>query len=336
MNPVISVLVPVRNEGDDLIECLASLARQSIPLENVEILIADGSDEAIPREILAAYPGSLSVVPNPARLMTVGLNLIAARAGGAYLAIVSAHSAVPPDYLRDALGAIEATGAANIGGRIVKVARSSWGRAIAAATSSPLAVGDAIQHYGTRPRPTDSAFPGFIERRAFDAIGGFDERLACNEDDEFNARLRASGRAVWYEPRLVVTYRPRERMSALFAQYYRYGRWKLAIARLGRRGYLRWRHLVPSATVVLAASVPLSILFVPPLGVLLALLGVVYVALAALEGLRMARRFDASPWKTALVFPVVHAAYGIGFLRGLIDRGLPVERAISRTVVSKP
>jgi hypothetical protein len=40
----------------------------------------------------------------------------------------------------------------------------------------------------------------------------------------------------------------------------------------------------------------------------------------------MSGAYAATTWRTALVFPVVHAAYGLGFLRGLLDRGLPAER----------
>ena len=40
----------------------------------------------------------------------------------------------------------------------------------------------------------------------------------------------------------------------------------------------------------------------------------------------MGRRYGSNALRTALVFPVVHAAYGLGFLRGLLDRGLPKER----------
>jgi succinoglycan biosynthesis protein ExoA len=334
--PLVSVLVPVRNEVDELAGCLDSLARQSLPLSRVEVLVADGSDRPIPDAVVSAYPGRVTVLPNPARRMTTGLNQIAARARGTYLAIVSAHSTLPPDYLESAVRVIEETGAANVGGRIWKVAHTSWGRAIAAATSSPLAVGNAVQHHGAKPQPADSAFPGFIERQAFEKIGGFDVRLACNEDDEFNARLRSSGRVVWYEPSLVVSYHPRERLGDLFAQYFRYGRWKPAVARLGSPGYLRWRHVVPTVAVLTAAAAPGLIQLLPASRIPLLALGSTYLGLAVAEGWRMGRRHGASPWRTAATFPVVHVAYGAGFLRGLVDRGLPDEPGFTTSTGTRP
>lgn len=212
-----------------------------------------------------------------------------------------------------------------MGARIRKVAKSPWGRAIAAATSSPLGVGGSIQHHGREAGPADSAFPGFIDRTAFDAVGGFNPDLACNEDDEFNARLRAAGHVIWYDPSVEVAYRPRETLGGVFRQYFRYGRWKVAVARTGIPGYLRFRHVVPTLAVVSAVLLPVVALrrriLVPPMVAGAALYGV----LAGREARRLGPPADAAPWRVAAAFPIIHAAYGLGFLRGLLDRGMPDE-----------
>jgi cellulose synthase/poly-beta-1,6-N-acetylglucosamine synthase-like glycosyltransferase len=322
--PFISVLLPVRGESQELVECLASLARQTYPRDRFEVLIADGSDRPIDPAILPAGV-DIHVYPNEARVMSPGLNMVASHARGEYLAIVSAHSHLPDGYFERMVAAARATGASNVGTRILKVAHSAWGRAIAAATSSPFGVGSSVQHHGVVAGPADSAFPGFIARSMFDKLGGFNAALACNEDDEFNARLRAAGGLVWYDPAVEVAYRPRETLSGLFRQQFRYGRWKVAVARLGVPGYLRARHAIPSLVVVGAVVGPLASIAWRPLVIPTGVAAVAYVALAVAEGRRMGRRHGAATWRTAVVFPVVHAGYGIGFLRGLLDRGLPKE-----------
>jgi GT2 family glycosyltransferase len=322
--PFVSVLLPVRGETAELAECLASLARQTYPRDRFEVLIADASDTPIDP---AVVPAGLDahVYSNPARVMSPGLNMLATHARGDYLSIVSAHSYLPEGYFEHMVDTAAATGAANVGTRVLKVARSPWGLAIAAATSSPFGVGSSVQHHGTQAEPADSAFPGFIARPMFEKLGGFNTALACNEDDEFNARVRAAGGLVWYEPAVEVAYRPRETLAGVFRQHYRYGRWKIAVARLGVPGYLRARHAIPSAVVVGAVAGPvLSIVWllfaVPTVAA-----GLAYCALALEEGRRMGRHYGSNPLRTAVVFPVVHAAYGLGFLRGLLDRGLPKE-----------
>lgn len=327
--PFVSVLLPVRNETVDLAECLASLAEQTYPAELTEIVIADASDNPLDPIHLQAGPRRITVLRNERIIMAPGLNMAAERARGDYLAIVSAHSVLPRDYLERMVDAAGRTSAANVGGRSVKAGRSAWGNAVAAASSSPFAVGDAAQHFGSRPGPLDSAFPGFIARRAFDRIGGFNPHLACNEDDEFNARLRASGEVVWYEPTVEVLYRSRDSLRGLWRQYYRYGRWKLAIARMGVSGYLRWHHYVPALALALVAATPLLGWLSPYLAAPTLILGVAYLILSFAEAWRLSRLHRASVLRTWLVFPILHAAYGTGFLRGVFDAALPTERGVS-------
>ena len=325
-HPLISVLVPVRGESTELVECLASLSAQTYPHDRFEVLLADASDKPIDPKGL---PGDLDVrvYPNPARFMGPGVNMVAGHARGDYVAIPSAHSSLPPDYLERMVATALATGATNVGTRIRKVASSPWGRAIAAATSSPFGVGSSVQHHGTQAGPAESAFPSFITRSKFLELGGFDARLSFNQDDDFNARLRAAGGLVWYEPGVEVVYHPRETLRALFRQQFRYGRWKVAVARLGVPGYMRPRHAIPSLVVVGAVVGPLASIVWHPLAIPTAAAAAAYCALAVIEGRRMSPAYHATTWRTALVFPVVHAAYGLGFLRGLLDRGLPVEGA---------
>jgi succinoglycan biosynthesis protein ExoA len=322
--PYVSILLPVRGEQEDLVACLESLAAQTYPRDRFEVLIADASDTPIQAGIIPAGVNA-SIIPNPERLMSRGLNLVAGQARGDYLAIVSAHSWLPPDYLEQMAATAAATGAANVGTRILKVARTDWGRAIAAATTSPLGVGGSIQHHGSAAGEADSAFPGFIERAAFERVGGFNPDLACNEDDEFNARVRASGRAIWFEPAVEVAYRPRETLTGAFRQYFRYGRWKVAVARTGVPGYLRLRHAVPALALGAGLALSMATLWRRVLGIPLAAAGIAYLALALAEGRRLAPAHGARPWRAAMAFPFIHAGYGLGFMRGLLDRGMPRE-----------
>ena len=103
---------------------------------------------------------------------------------------------------------------------------------MALATSTPLGAGDARYRIGGPEGPVDTVFPGVFRREAVDAAGGFDESLLRNEDYELNWRLRARGGTVWFDPALVVEYRPRGSLRALARQYFDYGRWKRVM--LGR------------------------------------------------------------------------------------------------------
>jgi hypothetical protein len=102
----------------------------------------------------------------------------------------------------------------------------------------------------------------------------------------------------------------------LFAQYYQYGFWKVAVIRKHRRPASR-RHLVPGVcvalTVALAAA---SLLWRWPIAVLAALVATYFIAaVSASIGAAHRNGWDLLPALPA-VFAVYHVAYGLGFLAG--------------------
>ena len=82
---------------------------------------------------------------------------------------------------------------------------------------------------GAGEGPVDTTFPGVFRRDMLDAAGGWDESLPANEDDALNWVLRACGGIVWFDPTLVVDYRPRGDVRTLALQYFGYGRRKAAM-----------------------------------------------------------------------------------------------------------
>ena len=79
--------------------------------------------------------------------------------------------------------------------------------------------------------------------------------MPANEDYALNRVLRARGGIVWFDPALVVDYRPRGDVRALALQYFRYGRWKAAMLARHPRS-LRARQLA-ALFARAAAAVPL-------------------------------------------------------------------------------
>ena len=211
-----------------------------------------------------------------------------------------------------------------MGGRVNPVGFSFFERAVALATSTPLGAGGARYRIGGAEGPVDTVFPGVFRREALAAAGGFDESLLRNEDYELNWRLRARGGTVWFDPALVVDYRPRGSLRALARQYFDYGRWKRVV--LGRHPRsLKLRQAAPplllaalAASGALAVAGGLADRAAPGSGTLLmgaaavcpAGYGLLLIGASAAIGLR--RRCAA-----ALLLPVVaatiHLAWAAGF-----------------------
>jgi hypothetical protein len=152
----------------------------------------------------------------------------------------------------------------------------------------------------------------------FERIGGFDEELVRNQDDEFNLRLQRAGGRIWQSARIQSWYQPRTSLRALWRQYTQYGYWKVrVIQKHGRPAALR--HLVPAAWVGTLGLLPLlGLAWAPAWSLWLGLVGL-YGAGVLVAAVQTARQ---SEWALLPLLPAVfvcyHIAYGVGFLRGLL------------------
>ena len=335
--PPVSVIVPARNAQATLPATLDSILAQDYG-GVIDVIVADGSDTSATRDLLRLRFPSVRRVPNPEGTIPCGLNRALAVARHDIIARCDAHSTLPPDYLAQAVRTLQRTGAANVGGRVNPVGTTRFERAVALATQSPLGAGDARYRIGGAEGPVDTAFPGVFRRDRLDAAGGWDESLPVNEDYALNWVLRTSGGIVWFDPALVVDYRPRGDVRALARQYFGYGRWKAAMLARHPRS-LRARQLAaPLLVAALAASGALAIasdLAPPPLAALFAsaaaAVPLLYVAAvlgaSAMIGLRT-RRLEA--WVVPAVAVTIHLAWGIGFMVGLVRLASFRRRSVRR------
>ena len=256
--PFVSVLVPVRNEAGFIGPCLRALAAQDYPRDRFEVIVLDGmSNDGTELEVrrAAVEPGLRIVIEaNRRRTTATALNRGLQLALGDIIIRVDGHTRVAPDFVRRNVAALQEHGADAAGGSIDTRARTTTGRAIALAMSSPFGVGDAAFRTqgggeGARPRWTDSVPFAAYRRDVFDRIGVFAEDIDRGEDDEFNYRLRERGGRILHSPDVRSEYYSRESFGALWRQYWGYGLAKAAV--LGRHPRrLRPRHLVPSAFVL--------------------------------------------------------------------------------------
>jgi len=230
---------------------------------------------------------------------------------------VDGHTIIEPDYVRACVDLLESSGADNVGGRMHAVGTGLWGEAIALATSSSFGVGGARFHYSEREEEVDTVYMGAWNRALFERIGGFDEELVRNQDDEFNYRLRAAGGRILLSPHIRSLYNNRNSLRALAKQYYQYGLYKIRVLQKHPR-QMQSRQFIPplfTAGVIGGALIaPFSDLL---RSVWLAVLALYLLA----NGLVSARIGRESGWRTfpalVILFATLHLSYGAGFLVGL-------------------
>jgi succinoglycan biosynthesis protein ExoA len=328
--------MPIRNEERFIARSLGAVLAQDLPDAAYEVLVVDGmSDDGTLAAIEAtaraagwqvdvdgtgaldgARGGVVRVLPNPKRTAPAAMNVGIGASAGAIVVRVDGHCEIEPDYVRRCIEVIEAEGYECVGGVLDTITDSEAGRAIAIAQSSVFGVGNnAYRVRSENPGFSDTVPFGAYQREVFDRIGGFDEELVRNQDDELNFRLLQSGGRVWYDPSIRSRYHARDSLRALWRQYFQYGSFKVRVAQK-RGGFASWRHVVPGAFVVaLAGSVAVGALTRHRRVALV--VAVPYVAVNLAESVRLGRREHASPVRIARAFSVLHLAYGTGFVSGV-------------------
>ena len=329
--PLLSVIVPVRNEREWIRACLESILADA-PQGGLEVIVVDGeSDDGTQEEVrkLAADDPRLRLLTNPSQFVPQAMNIGIAAASGRFIGRVDGHCEVVAGYFSGCLERL-ATGSFDcIGGVLVNEGRTPAGRAVSAATSSPIGVGSARFRTGRGGESlVDTLAFGVYRRDVFERIGPFDETLVRNQDDELNLRLVRAGGQILLVPALRIKYYVRDSIRMLGRQYFQYGYWKWRVFRKhGRFGSVR--QLAPTLLVLALFLSTAAAPFLP--GGLYLLLGIYtpYMLIVAGEGVRLAIVHRAPPGRTCMAIITLHVSYGIGLLKAMVDS------ALGRTAPSK-
>ena len=345
-SPLISVVIPCRNEADYIKSCLKSVLTQEDLPGDMEIIVADGLSDDGTREILARMAGKddrIRVIDNPERYTSYALNHAIKAARGHYIIRMDVHTVYAPDYIHECLQELKRRGSDNIGGPWVARGDCYISKAIAAAFQSNFAAGGALAHDPTYEGPLETVYLGCWPRKTFEKFGLFDEELVRNQDDEHNLRIKRGGGTIWQSPAIRSWYVPRASLRRLFQQYRQYGFWKVRVIQKHKLP-ASIRHLVPG---LFLAILTLS-LGVTACGFIFGLFGqgsntiaviglitflsilFLYLVVSITASALTAFRTD---WKYILILPAVfvcyHFGYGIGFMEGILNFLLLKKRGIA-------
>jgi len=310
-SPSVTVILPILNEEADLQNCISAILKQDYDGE-IEIILALGPSKDNTNQIarnLAAADKRIKLVNNPTGQTAKGLNLAIAESSFEIICRIDGHSEISNSYLKTAVSVMQEKGAVNVGGLMHADGQSGLQRTVAQAMRSKLGVGASKFHTGGKAGPSDTVYLGTFKKSAILAAGGFDERYIRAQDWELNHRMRAQGGLIWFDPRLVVTYRPRKSLSKLAKQYFQYGRWRRVISRQHPKT-TNFRYLAPPVALVINL---LSVVF----GVLVAkiffLPVLIYMTILIIGGLFIGRNI-ADKLLMPIVFATMHLSWGAGFI----------------------
>ncbi|MGZ4708505.1 MAG: glycosyltransferase [Acidimicrobiales bacterium] len=245
---LVSVIIPAIRWDAHLARAVETVEAQLLASElAVEVAVALAEPETAP-------PGAaVTVVANPCGSIPVGLNRAVAATSGAIVARVDSRCDLPRDYLVRVVRGLDDPHVGAVGGAALVLDRGILGSAYAVAFNSPL-LGPSRYRFSRTSGLTDSPYLGAWRREVLEAVGGFDERLPRNQDNDLAERIQAHGFEVRYDAGAVVGYVAGRSLGATLRHHHSFGWWRMAQRRQGGQG-LAPRHVaVVGAAAVGAAS----------------------------------------------------------------------------------
>ena len=310
-NPSVSVVLPILNEERDLAACISAILQQKYDGE-IEVILALGPSSDKTDEIadkLVAQDKRIKLVKNPSGKTATALNLAIAASANEIICRIDGHAEISDTYIDTAVKILQKSGAVNVGGVMNAAASSGFQSVVARAMKSKLGVGASKFHTGGEAGPADTVYLGTFLKSAVLQAGGFNEKYIRAQDWELNHRLRLNGGVIWFDPRLIVTYRPRETFIKLAKQYFEYGRWRRAVSR-AHPGTVNFRYLAPPVALTLnLISLILGVIINPIFfTILMAYLSLLIIG-GVIEGKSMFEKL-----RLPSVFLTMHMSWGLGFL----------------------
>lgn len=315
---IVSVIVPLYNEERYIASLLESLEKQTYPRENMEWILVDGMSGdgtvAVIRSAMETGLYPIVLLKNEKKKTPYALNLAIGEAKGKYIIRLDAHSYFYPDYIEKCVYYLEHTDADSVGGIAETQAEGFVGGAIAQMLSTKFGVGGSDFRTGDGNRYADTVPFGAFRREVFDRVGLFNPKLLRSEDNDMNARIRASGGKLWLADDIRFRYYCRDTVGGILKMGLQNGN-ALFRTLLENPRAMSLRHFIPFAFLM-------SLIVLPILGAFLPAFGWIFAAeMACYTLLDLYFSFCNKQPKYGLLnfwlYPLFHVTYGFGSLLGL-------------------
>jgi cellulose synthase/poly-beta-1,6-N-acetylglucosamine synthase-like glycosyltransferase len=326
---LVSIIIPIRNESAFIQRSLGAVLAQDYPRQLLEVWVADGNSTDDTRaqihHVCQQFPDfCVNIVDNPDQFMPMGFNRALSQARGDVIIMLGGHAEVAPDYVSQCVRLLSETDADCVGGAMETLATTPTGQVIALAMSSPFGVGGvAFRTLPEKEMEVDTSVFAAYRREVFQKIGGLDEEMIRNQDDEFNYRLRSQSGKILFAPSIRSRYYSRATFSSLWRQYFQYGLYKVRVLQKHPR-QMSLRQFIPPL-FVLALLFSALLAFFPATRFLSLVVPTVYVfaniAASTLTAFRANKTrqlpFAIYHFLLPFTFGILHLSYGLGFLLGI-------------------
>jgi len=322
----LSIGIIAYNEEAFLPNLLDDMKAQKYPHELMEIILIDSGSIDRTKYLMDEFKKnntdfySVQVLDNPKKVQAAGWNVAIKNFTGDVLARIDAHTKVTPEYSERVMENIK-DGEMVVGGiRPCIIEKDNSLANVLLQTENSL-FGSSINssRRGQEKSYVKTMFHAAYRREVFEKVGLFNEELLRTEDNEFHYRIRKAGYRLCYDPTIVSYQYARSDFKRMIKQKYGNGYW---IGKTLKKcpGCISIYHLVPFAFVmaIILTSI-LALLGIWQLGALMwGLYSVFAIGNTVISGIK--NKFYVQSILMPIMFLTLHILYGVGTVKGVIDR----------------
>lgn len=320
MNDFISIIMPLYNEEKYISNCIESLLKQDYPLAKMEWIFVDGcstdATKMIVQQFKNKYPKLIKIYDNPNKTVPYAMNIGIEHAKGKYIIRLDAHADYAVDYISKCVHYLNTTDADNVGGVAETKSKGFVGKCIAKMLSSKFGVGNSQFRTNGESGYVDTVPFGAFRKEVFEKLGGYDERLTRNQDNEMNYRIRKNGGKIYLANDILFSYYCRDSLKGITDMAVKNGMWNVITMKLCP-GTMGIRHFIPFAFLLSLILMPVLSIIVKPIVYLFGAELVLYVILDFYFSLKSSD--DIKMFLLLIIlFPIFHITYGFGSVKGIV------------------
>ena len=323
---IVSLCMIAYNEADALSGLFKDISLQDYPHNKIEVVFVDSMSTDKTYEMMEKFKETgygfrnISIVQCMKKNQASSWNAALMTARGDVIIRVDAHARIPKDFVSRNIMNLE-DGENVVGGGRPHITSdiSSWKLTLLAAEDSLF--GSSVASYrrpSAQKEYLDSLFHAAYRREVIAKVGGFNENLGRTEDNEFHYRIRKAGYKMCCCPDIVSYQHARNNLKYMVHQKYSNGRW-IGLTLSECPGCLSYFHFAPFLFVM--ALLSCSILAFLGLPLFLYVLLAIYGMFDIVNTVGCCTMKNVQPQFVLLpfIFPMLHIAYGIGTIVGLIQ-----------------
>lgn len=313
--PLVSIIIPVRNEAELLKNCLESISNLDYPKDRIEVIIADGmsTDDTVN----TAKQLGARVVLNEKKTVSPGRNVAFKLAKGEIIAFTDADCIVDKNWIINSVRYFEDDKIACVGGpNLTPSGEGDFGKAVGFVFNQGIFSAGSIHARELKEVKEVRSIPGcnaIYKKDALEKVMPIDETLLTCDDTELNQRLIDKGYKLLYTPDVFVWHYRRPNPKRLFRQMYRYAVGRLQVGKKDRR-------MINSVHIMVGLALPavLAVFIFSSMLFMLLLAGyLVLVFIFSVRALQKTGSVQVSVM-VPVVISIILAGWSTGFMRELI------------------